>query len=211
MSVSNSLIDNGQFEQGKWGPVGNCQNVRPLPHAKDLSATVVKGVAPGGLPALKLTAQLDSACETTILDWHSGPVLLSLWSRSVNGAPASICLWEQPSNTCAPLPAISTARGWRHFGASFTPVSGTTSLTVFIYANAVTNGGPASVEYANVEAASIAGAPNLDLIGTPKGALVKRRLDVLHTSYVATASTKKGAKHVLVNGLTNGYLYRARS
>jgi hypothetical protein len=137
--------------------------------------------------------------------------LLSLWSKSVNGAAPSICIWEQPSNTCAPMPSLTTSRGWQHFGASFNPVSGTTSLTVFVYANAVTNGGPASVEYANVEVTSIAGAPNLDLVGTPSGVVVKRKLDVLHTSYVATAQAVKGTRHVLVNGLTNGYLYRAGS
>ncbi|MGB8197875.1 MAG: hypothetical protein WCF25_12795 [Acidimicrobiales bacterium] len=211
MSVSESLIDNGTFEKGKWGPVGNCQDTRPLRHSSDLSATVVADVAPGGLPALKLTALADSACETTVLKWHSGPVLLSLWTRSVNGAAPSICVWEQPSDTCAPMPELTTSSGWRHFGASFDPVSGTTSLTVFLYANAVTNNGPASVEYSNVEVASIAGAPNLDLIGTPSGALVKKKLDVLNTSYVAASNPRKDAKHVIVNGLTNGYLYRSGS
>jgi hypothetical protein len=211
MSVSKSLVDNGNFERGLWGPVGNCQNTRPVPHASDLSATIEKGVAPGGLPALKLTAALDSACETTVLKWHAGPVLLSLWTRSVNGAASSICVWQQPSNTCASIPSLTTSGRWSHYGASFIPTSGTTSLTVFVYANAVTNGGPASVEYADVEAASIAGAPNLDLVGTPSGAVVKRRLEVLHTSYVATAVAKKGTRHVLVNGLTNGYLYRTGS
>jgi hypothetical protein len=106
------------------------------------------------------------------------------------------------------MPSLSASRRWHHFGASFNPASGTTSLTLFVYSNAVTNGGTASVEYANVGATSIAGAPNLDLIGTPSGALVKRRLDVLHTSYDATSHGKNGTKHVLVNGLTNGYLYR---
>jgi hypothetical protein len=209
MNVSGSLIVNGNFKSGNWGPVGNCQNARPLQNSNDLSGTIVDGVAPGGLPALDLKATMDSACETTVLKWHSGPVLLSLWTRSVNGASPSICVWEQPSNTCALIPSLTTSRGWRHFGASFNPESGTTSLTVFVYANAVTNNGPASVEYANVEVASIAGAPNLDLVGTPSGVVVKRRLDVLHTSYVASPDTKKGARHVLVNGLTNGYLSRA--
>jgi hypothetical protein len=209
MSVSDSLIENGTFEQGKWGPVGNCQDTRPLRHSSDLSATVVNGVAPDGLPALKLTALADSACETTVLKWHSGPVLLSLLTRSVNGAASSICVWEQPSDTCAPMPPLTSSNGWHHFGASFNPVSGTTSLTVFLYANAVTNNGPASVEYANVAVASIAGAPNLDLVGTPYGALVTRKLDVLHTSYVATANARKDTRHVIVNGLTNGYLSRA--
>ncbi|HEY5438692.1 MAG TPA: hypothetical protein VIJ99_07310 [Acidimicrobiales bacterium] len=211
MSASESLIDNGNFEKGKWGPVGNCQNARPLQRSSDLGATIVNGVAPGGLPALKLTASLDSACETTVLRWHSGPVLLSLWARSVNGATPSICVWEQPSNTCAPMTPLTATSGWHHFGASLNPVSGTTSLTVFVYANAVTNGGPASVEYANVEVTSIAGAPNLDLIGTPAGVMATRKLDVLHTSYVATSNTINGTKHVLVNGLTNGYLYRVGS
>lgn len=209
MSASGSLIDNGDFKSGNWGPVGNCQSARPLQNSNDLNGTIVNDVAPGGLPALKLTALFDSACETTVLKWRSGPVLLSLWTRSMNGATPSICVWEQPGNTCAPMPSITASRGWDHFGASFNPVSGTTSLTVFVYANAVTNGGPASVEYANVEVTSIAGAPNLDLIGTPSGVLVKRKLDVLHTSYVATSKGMKGTRHVLVNGLTNGYLYRA--
>jgi hypothetical protein len=208
-SVSGSLIENGNFKTGTWGPVGNCQDARPLRHSSELSATVVKGVAPAGLPALKLSAMADAACETTVLKWHSGPVLLSLLTRSVNGASPDICVWEQPSNTCAPLPSITTSSGWDRFGASFDPVSGTTSLTIFVYANAVTNGGPASVEYANVEATSIAGAPSLDLIGTPSGSVVKRKLDVLDTSYLAGSSAIKGTRHVLVNGLTNGYLYRA--
>jgi hypothetical protein len=211
MSASGSLIDNGDFKSGKWGPVGNCLNARPLQNRNDLSATIEDGVAPGGLPALKLNALYDSACETSVLNWRSGPVLLSLWTRSVNGAAPSICVWEQPSNMCAAMPSLTSSLGWDHFGASFSPVSGTTSLTVFLYANAVTNGGPASVEYANVEATSIAGAPNLDLIGTPSGLLVTRKLDVLHTSYVAGTSAKRGTRHVLVNGLTNGYLYRARN
>jgi hypothetical protein len=209
MSASGSLIDNGNFESGNWGPVGNCLNARPLQNSNDLSGTIEDGVAPGGLPALKLNASLDSACETTVLKWSSGPVLLSLWSRSLNGATPSICVWEQPSNTCAPMPSLTASHGWDHFGASFNPVSGTTSVTVFVYANAVSNGGPASVEYANVEATSIAGAPNLDLIGTPLGVLVKRKLDVLHTSFDASSGALKGTRHVLVNGLTNGYLYRA--
>ncbi len=208
MATSKSLIDNGTFQSGNWGPVGNCQNARPLPSPKDLSGTVVKGVAPGGLPALRLSALFDSACETTVLKWRSGPVLLSLWTRSVNGATPSVCVWEQPGNTCAPLPPLTSSRSWTHFGASINPVSGTTSLTVFLYANAVTNGGPASDEYSNVEVSSIAGAPILDLVGTPSGALMTRRLDVLYTSYLATSDAPKGTRHVVVNGLTNGYLYR---
>ena len=207
MPVSESLIDNGTFSKGVWGPVGNCQNSRPLQRSSDLNATVVQDVAPGGMAALKLTATEDSACETTVLKWHAGPVLLSLWTRSVNGAPASICVWEQPSNTCAPIASLTTSRDWRHYGASFTPVSGTTSLTLFVYANAVTYGGPASVEYADVAVASITGAPNLALVGTPTGPLVTRKLDDLHTTYVATSG--KDGSHVLVNGLTNGYLYPA--
>jgi hypothetical protein len=209
MSASRSLIANGNFKSGNWGPVGNCLNARRLQSSSDLSGSIISGVAPGGLPALKLSASLDSACETTVLKWSSGPVLLSLWARSVNGATPSMCVWEQPSNMCAPTPSFTASRGWDYFGASINPAIGTTSLTVFVYANAQRNGGPASVEYANVEAISIAGAPNLDLIGTPSGALVQRKLDVLHTSYVATSSAPKGTRHVLVNGLTNGYLHRA--
>jgi hypothetical protein len=165
MHVSTSLVPDGNFEKGEWGPVGNCFDTQPATPG-DITASIIKGVAPGGLPALQLSAELDSSCETVVLRSHTGSLLLSLLARSMNGATPSLCVWEQPSNTCALIPPItSSSKGWRHYGASFVPVSGTTSLTLFLYANAEASGQPAIIQYADVEATSISGAPNLDLIG----------------------------------------------
>ncbi len=105
-----SLITNGNFANGGWGPVANCDDVVPVQAPQKLSARIIPHSAPGGATALELSATVDSACVATPLSWNGGAILLSLWERSLAGTPADLCVWELPVGHCAAITEIPSGK-----------------------------------------------------------------------------------------------------
>lgn len=198
------VISDGDFSGGPWGPVGDCNDVQALAH---LSADIVPKGAPGGLPSLRLTAPVDSACTSQQLNWRGGSLVLSLMIHSVQGSPPRLCLWEIGPQRCASVPSVTNAVGWTTYRAAATPDPGTTAMDLVLYADA--NGGPTINEYADVSVLELPVLPTYVLLGNPEAlATSSLQLVVLHNSFSPYWGATNG-KHVLVDGMLNGWLVEA--
>jgi hypothetical protein len=216
-------ISNGDFRAGRWGPVGDCAAFQPSLAKSTLGASVVPNGAPGGYPALRLSAALDSACEQHPIDWRGGPLVLSLMVNSVRGNPPRICVLESGPERCAAMPPASTysqgagvviplARGWSTYRASVTPDPGTTALTLYLYADAQEGGSQTIVDYADVRVVELKTLPSFDLIADPVSqALPTVKLAVVRDTFSPQWEESAGGRHVLVNGIVNGWLIPPQS
>jgi hypothetical protein len=203
------LLSDGNFESGKWGPVGNCAAF-PVPVPARLAARVQQGQGLAQMPALALSAEADSACESRLLTWRSGPLFLSLWVRSVSGPGPRICLRETPVNACAPLPPLpqtSSRSRWYHYQTIITPEPGTLSLRLFLYADVYARGTRTTNEYSDVVIRRSADLLQPVVAGTPRSP--KRPATALYTSgqsYSPEWVGPPGDAQVEVDGLRNGWL-----
>ena len=149
-----SLVRDGDFSEGTWQPqVSNCNNidVRNSSGVK-LRAQIRTASGPHGTPALVLSASADSACESTTLDWKSGEISVGLWAKSTQGGPPQICVWQYPNYGCAPNTNFTTSSNWRHYTFFVQPHQGTTSLGIYLYANAADTGHKTISSYSDVTA-----------------------------------------------------------
>ena len=208
--LGRSLIRNGDFASGAWGPVGNCAAFPGTISTARLAARVLPGQGPGGQSALALSAHADSACEMRSLAWRSGPLLVSLWVRNVSGAGPRICVWQMPINTCAataPLPRSSSSSRWYHYQTILTPASGTRTLRLFLYADVYAAGVHTVNEYSDVVVRH-----TLDYLQPVVVATARRhenRPPALYTtgeSYSPDWIGPSADRHVEVDGLRNGWV-----
>ena len=203
------LLSDGNFVSGKWGAVGNCAAF-PVPVPARLVARVQQGQGLAQLPALALSAEADSACESRSLTWRSGPLLLSLWVRSVSGPGPRICLREAPVNACAPLPPLpqtSSRSRWYHYQTIMTPEPGTQSLRLFLYADVYARGTRTTNEYSDVIVRRSADFLQPVVAGTPRSH--ERPATALYTSgqsFSPEWAGPPGDARVEVDGLRNGWL-----
>jgi len=204
-----SLIDDGDFSKGLWGPVGNCNAVPGTASVADLHAEVVAGAGPGGSSALQLSARADRGCEAQTLHWKAGAILVSLWYRTLKGEGAGLCVWQAGPNYCATgVPTLASAPGWHHVQFEVIPVEGTKKLVVFLYATPNAVGFPAIAQYADVSVHLVLQDGRPVLIGYPAvvSPAVAPGLVVSKQGFSAEWSGPSGAQHVLVNGLRNGWI-----
>jgi hypothetical protein len=202
-----TAISNGDFSKGPWGPVGDCHAVNPAQALQYFDARVLKNTAPGGLPTLQLTASLDSACVHQVIDWHGGPLLLSMMVYHLQGAGPRACLWQTGPNRCAPLPSIPDTGSWSTYRATVRPEAGTAAVTLYLYADAYTQGGPTINDYADVRVVDLPALPDLALLADPEGLSSSSiNLVVVHSSFSTKWQGPPNSKHVLVDGILNGWL-----
>jgi len=202
-----STISNGDFARGTWGPVGDCHDVARSQAQPNLNATVIGSAAPGGLPALQLSANLDTACEAQKLDWRGSPFLLSLMIHPLQGSTPRLCLWEDGPSRCASIPQVFDHAGWSVYRASVTPDPGTTSITLYLYADGGASGTRTVSEYADVRVVEVPALPSLALLADPKpGVTSPAQLAVIHSSFSANWHGPANSEHVLVDGMMNGWL-----
>jgi arabinofuranan 3-O-arabinosyltransferase len=204
-----STISNGDFAKGLWGPPADCNSLLGAQGQPYLHAAVIPGGAPGGLPALRLSASLDGACEIQAIDWRGGPLVLNLMVHPVEGLAPRVCLWEFGPQRCASLPSLPNGSDWTRYSASTTPDPGTTAISLYLYAD---SGGIQTVsEYADVRLVEVPALASFALLGTPQSQPVSSlQLVVLHN----TVSTQWGAttgSHVVVDGMLNGWLVQSGS
>lgn len=204
--IGKSIISDGTFASGKWGPIENCYNVTPVRAPQYLRATVVPRATPDGSTAIELTATIDSACESTPLSWSRGPIEFGLWERSVSGPSPRLCLWEEPIGRCASVPPLPSGSGWHRYETLVHPDSGTTSISVFLYADSAGNGQRAIEEYAKVTALSLPATPTFVLFGTPKKHGKPEGILTTQTGYSPQWIGPAGSTHVLVDGLRNAWI-----
>jgi hypothetical protein len=198
-------IMNGDFSQGMWGPVGNCNDAVKAQPGRDIRADLIPRGAPGGGAALRLSASIDSACEIQALNWHGGALVVSLLINQVQGAAPRLCVWEIGPQRCAALPNPSSTSGWSVYRASVFPDAGTTSLAVYLYADAGPKGQTIS-EYANVQIREVAARQTWVLLGTPRLTPSDTPRLVVDESTFSPQWESTIGMHVLVNGMLNGWL-----
>jgi len=202
-----TVISNGDFADGLWGPVGDCNNLLGPSAGPNLNAEVVARGAPNGSSALRLSASADGACESQQLDWRGGSVVISLMVHHVQGSLPRICLWETGPERCALLQSIPARSDWTSYRTSFTPDTGTKKLSVFLYAIVDAVGQQTVDEYANIQVEEVPGLPSLALLGLPKTQSPPSEwLFVSHEGYSTQWQGPAGSEHVLVDGMLNGWI-----
>ncbi len=202
-----SIISNGDFNKGIWGPVGDCHDVARVQAKPNLTATVIGNAAPGGLPVLQLSANLDTACEAQKLGWHGKPFLLSLMTHPLQGSAPRLCLWQDGPGRCAQIPALSNRAGWSVYRTAVTPDAGTTAITLYLYADGGVSGSRTVNEYADVRIVEVPALPSLALLGDPVSSTASSiQLAVVHSSYSTGWQGPANSEHVLVDGMLNGWL-----
>jgi hypothetical protein len=99
---------------------------------------------------------------------------------------------------------MPAAKGWSTYRALITPDSGTTALSLFLYADVYAFRQRTTNEYANIEIMEVAGAPQLALIGDPIVPRSNLQLVVVHESF--SDQWQGPGDHVLVDGMLNGWI-----
>jgi hypothetical protein len=161
---------------------------------------------------LRLSASVESACMVQRLRWQNGPVILSLLAHTVEGRSPRICVWEVGPEVCASVPPIDSALGWAPFHALIQPDPGTTALDLFLYADAGSSGALTVNEYADVRVTELpAMASALVLIGYPEPLASSGELVIAHTTYSTLWQGSANGRHVLVDGMLNGWLLPSAS
>jgi len=203
---SRAALTDGSFKDGPWGPLGDCNPVAPANAGTLNDERLLSGAAPGGGDALQLSAGLDNACVSRPIDWKGGPLVLSAQVRNVEGLPPRMCIWQAGPNRCAPAPAIVPLNNWAAYRTSIVPESGTTSLTLYLYADADQTAKRTTNQYASIEVAEFRALPAFALIAEPTTTPPPQTLYVVHTTYSNDWAGPPGSAHVLVDGLLNGWI-----
>ena len=207
--VSGTLED-GTFTRQFSGPVVNCSSA--VPESEQPSATVQRNGGPRDGTFLRLTARMGSACVVRSYQWppqfsgHS--IVISIDTRHVTGAAPHLCLWETRKagpNRCAPIPPLPETNGWSNFEATTTPDSDTTKIELFLYADVYVPGVPTVSDYADPQIVVVPDLPQFDVVGMPVETSRLPQLMVHHSSYSANWQGPEGSRHVLVDGLLNGW------
>jgi hypothetical protein len=206
--VTTNLLPDGNFDQGLWEPhVGDCDAANPTLAAPELDATVLHHRGPGGSNVLKLVAGVDTACESQKFALTTGTPLLSIRTRNLSGTGPRLCLYAVGPNTCIPLPPVPDTSTWNTYVATATPPAGTTGLALFLYADGPGGGSTSVDEYADVTVHNFSVNPIVLATPTPKTRNRQRvRLVAADSSYSSTWNGPAGSRHVLVDGMTNGWL-----
>jgi hypothetical protein len=204
-----ATLEDGTFTQKFSGPVLNCAG----PQSENQSAAVQPSGGPQDGSYLRLTARGGSACVIRSYEWRSEwsdhSIVISISTRHEIGASPRICLWETRKtgpNRCSPLPTVADPGGWSNFAASTTPDSDTTKIELLLYADAFVPGTLTTADYADPQIVVVPYLPQFDVVGTPVETSRLPRLMVHRSSYSPNWRGPQGSRHVLVNGLLNGWL-----
>ncbi len=208
MLTGQPILSNGDFRDGPWGPVGDCNNLGdPTTTRNYLDATVVPVGGSDDGPFLELSARMDNACESRSVKWQRGPVLVSLTFRHVSGGSPSLCMWETGPNRCASLPAlVANGQAWTRYTAAMEPDNGTTALDLFLYSPAAVRGTWTRNDYSDITVLQLPRLPHLDVIASPPQSSNDQMLLVHHSSYSPSWRGPAGSTHVAVDGLLNGWI-----
>jgi arabinofuranan 3-O-arabinosyltransferase len=199
-------ISNGDFSQGAWGPVTDCNDSDPL-STPYIGAQLTGNGAPGGYPAMELSARSDSACVAQPIMWSGGEFFLTMMIDRVQGSIPRICVWETGPEVCAKLPPLSPTYGWSTYSASFNPDAGTSALMMYLYADAPGGGAKTVTGYAHIEVLEFPGVPNLVLIADPiSPTLSSSSLMIVHQTFSPNWRGPAAARHVLTDGMLNGWI-----
>jgi arabinofuranan 3-O-arabinosyltransferase len=206
--VTTNLLPDANFGAGLWEPhVGDCDAVDPLLASTELTATVLHHAGPSDGNVLRLAAGVDTACESQKFALTTGTVLLSLRTRNLAGSGPRLCLYALGPDTCIALPPVPDTPSWTTYVASATPPPGTTGLALFLYADGPGGGSTSVDEYTDATVHNFSITPII--LATPTNSTIHQRqvrLVTADSSYSSTWGGPAGSRHVLVDGMTNGWL-----
>lgn len=131
---------------GEWGGMEDC-------HAVDTRTPDEAGLyAAQRGDVLQLRARAHAACTIAPTTVEPGDVVeVSLAHRSLSGAPARLCLWQEGPNRCAELDSLVSSKAWTSWHGSATIEPGTTETRLYLYADGRDDGSETVVEYRDVE------------------------------------------------------------
>jgi len=204
--VGHSVVSDGTFSHGLWGPVGNCDDAVPVDRTDIFRATIVSHGGPGGSPMLQLAVNVDGACESQTLAWHGGSLLLHMDVRSQSGAAPSLCFWEEPEYRCAPASALPDGSHWEHYDAIITPAPQTRTLFLILYASCTQVGQVSVEDYSGVVVKTLPAVPLLAVVATPTRPAGSAAIHTALTGFAAGWTSASGGRHVVVDGLRNGWI-----
>ncbi|MEO6077941.1 MAG: hypothetical protein ABIP54_04095, partial [Candidatus Andersenbacteria bacterium] len=148
-----TLIPNGSFEQGAWGPIGDCNNVGGTPVEENGISENISDKASEGLHGLELSAQKHVACLSSpiIAPEHADHIIGSLdyqYQQGSSGFADIISPTSSPSTLqsirFAPIP------DWQHKIFSI-PNPNKQDLSLFLYQpSKATSNQPSSGIFDNV-------------------------------------------------------------
>ncbi len=186
---------------------GDCNNVLGATSFNFLGADFRPTGGPSGAPSARLSARADSACIARRLPWTGGAIYVSLALRHASGSLPRLCLWESGIDKCAPLPQPAATEAWSRYAQTVVPEPGATSLSIYVYSDAASNGIETVNEYSDFHVLELPAIPSFALIGTSASAAPStQQLLLLRTSYSSQWQGPPGAAHVVVDGLFNGWL-----
>jgi arabinofuranan 3-O-arabinosyltransferase len=160
---------------------------------------------PGGLSALEISSRAGGACESQQLRWTAGPIVLSLLTQHTAGAPPQVCLWEFGPQRCASIPPMRSGASWTRYQTAIRPDPGTTALSLLLI------NGPSSSQsvnaFADLHVLRLPSLPTIVLIGLQDPATSSpNELLLTHTNFSSDWQGPASARHVLVDGMLNGWL-----
>jgi arabinofuranan 3-O-arabinosyltransferase len=142
--------DPSETPRTSLGPVGDCnhQPGRTLSEAGIVAHTLDSGPS----PAVELQAVLDSACVNTprVTVVPGVPNRIRFQYRTVAGSTARLCVFQYGPSNCAALPALTAARSWQSYDQTFVPSSGTSQISLFLYADHGDGQTPTITQYEDV-------------------------------------------------------------
>jgi arabinofuranan 3-O-arabinosyltransferase len=200
-------MPNGDFHTTGWDQVSNCANFSPQGPPAGLSAAVFDQDGPSGGQFIRLTATRDSACVSQSVTWHGGPLLFQAGLRHLSGVQPRLCLWETGPEHCATLlnePAAGDT--WTMYRSIVTPDPGTKAITLFLYSDVFSPGTTTANDFGDIQVLEPPALPQYDLVGEPSSFSPVRALLVHDQGYSMLWHGPTGTKHVLVDGLFNGWL-----
>lgn len=205
--LQRSLITNGNFTHGSWGKLGNCGFSLANNRTSSIKGYVALSSGPFGNRSLTLQSSYGSACEARLLSWHQGSFLLNFWSRTKQGSPSRICLWEEPAGKCIGKNTIlSSSSQWHHYSVLANPTSGTKSISLFLYADTFFKGQTSKEQYSNISIRKLPFGGKVAIFGKPISPIVPTSSMVTREGFSTRWVEPKFLSHVLVDGLRNGWL-----
>jgi hypothetical protein len=104
------------------------------------------------------------------------------------------------------MPPISASGTWTTYKALVTPDSAASALELFLYADVYAPYTLTQNDYANFHVLGVGSPPAFDLLGNPVASAGAPALLVDQRSYSSNLEGPPGSRHVLVDGLSNGWL-----
>jgi hypothetical protein len=207
--LGQSLVADGTFARGVWGHVGNCNNWDGRGTNAPIAEAIEKNGGPNGSQYLALSASADAACASAPVSWNSGPLIVSVMVRHVEGSPPSLCVWETPSlglGKCAVTPPLPSTSGWTKYSTVINPTLGTRTLKLFLYGDEPVGTTRTIDDYANVQVFALP-TTNLRIAVLAKPAISQDPpIATDRVSYSPHWDGPIGATHVLVDGMINGWI-----